>query len=161
VFSVGVILFELLSARRPFGEGTATEVLYRIVHDPPAPLQGDLGACASAVRDTVARALAKDPQARQPSAARLADELSDALGAHMRALAAVGPDTLETVNLSRRLLKEGRVEESLQRLREVADKNPESLEARRALRVASREMTRRERPPDASADDFPELDTTY
>jgi serine/threonine protein kinase len=161
VFSVGVILFELLSGRRPFGEGTATEVLYRIVHHPPAPLEGELGACAPAVRESVARALAKDPQARQPSAARLADELSHALGAHMRALAAVGADMLETVNLSRRLLKEGRVEESLQRLREVAEKNPESLEARRALRVASREMTRRERPPDVSADDFPELDTTY
>jgi len=161
VFSVGVILFQLLSGRRPFGEGTATEVLYRIVHDPPAALEGDLGGCAPALKDTIARALAKDAQARQPGAARLADELSHALAAHMRALAAVGPDTLETVNVSRRLLKEGRVEESLQRLREVAEKNPESLEARRALRVASREMTRRERPPDAAADDFPELDTTY
>jgi len=161
VFSVGVILFELLSGRRPFGEGTATEVLYRIVHDAPAPLEGDLGACAPDVQAIVSRALAKDPAARQPGAARLADELAAALAAHVRAQAAVAPDTLETVNVSRRLLKEGRVEESLQRLREVAEKNPESLEARRALRVASREMTRRQRPPDPSADDFPELDVTY
>jgi serine/threonine protein kinase len=161
VFSVGVILFELLSGRRPFGEGTATEVLYRIVHDAPAPLEGDLGACAPEVQAIVSRALAKDPEARQPGAARLADELAGAVAAHLRAQAAVAPDTLETVNVSRRLLKEGRVEESLRRLREVAEKNPESLEARRALRVASREMTRRQRPPDPSADDFPELDVTY
>jgi predicted Ser/Thr protein kinase len=161
VFSVGVILFELLSGRRPFGEGTATEVLYRIVHDPPAPLEGDLGACGPEVQAVLARALAKAPEARQPGAARLADELSHALAAHVRARAEVAPDALETVNMSRRLLKEGRVEESLQRLREVAEKNPESLEARRALRVASREMTRRQRPPDAAADDFPELDVTF
>jgi len=161
VFSVGVILFELLSGCRPFGEGTATEVLYRIVHDAPAPLEGDLGACGPEVRDVLARALAKDREARQPGAARLADELSRALAAHLRARDAVAPDALETVNVSRRLLKEGRVEESLQRLREVAEKNPESLEARRALRVASREMTRRQRPPEAVADDFPELDVTY
>jgi serine/threonine-protein kinase len=161
VFSVGVILFELLSGCRPFGEGTATEVLYRIVHDAPAPLEGDLGACGPEVRDVLARALAKDREARQPGAARLADELSRALAAHLRARDAVAPDALETVNVSRRLLKEGRVEESLQRLREVAEKNPESLEARRALRVASREMTRRQRPAEAVADDFPELDVTY
>jgi predicted Ser/Thr protein kinase len=161
VFSVGVILFELLSGCRPFGEGTATDVLYRIVHDPPVPLEGDLGACGPEVRDVLARALAKNPEARQAGAARLADELSCALAAHLRARDAVAPDALETVNVSRRLLKEGRVEESLQRLREVAEKNPESLEARRALRVASREMTRRQRPPEAVADDFPELDVTY
>jgi serine/threonine protein kinase len=161
VFSVGVILFELLSGCRPFGEGTATEVLYRIVHDPPLPLDGDLGPCGAEVRDILARALAKEPRARQPGAARLADELAQAVAAHLRARDAMAPDTLETVNVSRRLLKEGRVEESLQRLREVAEKNPESLEARRALRVASREMTRRQRPPEAVADDFPELDVTY
>jgi serine/threonine protein kinase len=161
VFSVGVILFELLSGRRPFGEGTATEVLYRIVHDAPAPLEGDLGACVPEVQAIVSRALAKDPEARQPGAARLADDLAGALAAHLRAQAVVAPDTLETVNVSRRLLKEGRVEESLLRLREVAEKNPESLEARRALRVASREMTHRQRPPESAVDEFPELDVTY
>jgi predicted Ser/Thr protein kinase len=161
VFSVGVILFELLSGRRPFGAGTASEVLYRIVHDPPVPLEGDLGPCAPDVKAAVAKALAKEVEARHAGAARLADELTRALAAHLQAGAAVAPEALETVNLSRRLLKEGRVEESLQRLREVAEKNPGSLEARRALRVASREMTRRERPVEAAADDFPELEVTY
>jgi serine/threonine protein kinase len=160
VFSVGVILFELLSGGRPFGAGTASDVLYRIVHEPPAPLLGDLGACAPEVKDAVMRALAKDTGARHAGAARLADELARALASQLRAVAAVAPEALETVNVSRRLLKEGRVEESLQRLREVAEKNPESLEARRALRVASREMTRRQRPPEPSADDFPELAAT-
>ena len=161
VFSVGVILFELLSGRRPFGAGTASEVLYRIVHDPPVPLEGDLGPCAPEVKAAVAKALAKEVAERYAGAAQMADALTRALAAHLGATAAVTPEALETVNVSRRLLKEGRVEESLQRLREVAEKNPHSLEARRALRVASREMTRRERPVEAAADDFPELEVTY
>jgi serine/threonine protein kinase len=161
VFSVGVILFELLSGRRPFGAGTATDVLYRIVHEPPLPLEGDLGACAPEVRTAVAKALAKEVEARHAGAARLADELTRALSAHVGTAGTVAPEALETVNLSRRLLKEGRVEESLQRLREVAEKNPSSLEARRALRVASREKTRRERPVENAAEDFPELEVTY
>jgi serine/threonine protein kinase len=160
VFSVGVILYELVSGQRPFGDGTATEVLYRIVHNAPAPIEADLGACAAELRELLGRALAKDAKARPAGAGALADDLSRALAAHLRAQGAVAPDTLETVNVSRRLLKEGRVEESLQRLRDVAEKNPGSLEARRALRVASREMTRRQRPPEPEVDDFPELDST-
>lgn len=161
VFSVGVILFELLSGRRPFGAGTASEVLYRIVHDPPVPLEGDLGPCAPEVKAAVAKALAKEVGERQAGAARLADDLGRALSAHVGSAAAVAPEALETVNLSRRLLKEGRIEESLRRLHEVAEKNPDSLEARRALRLASREMTLRQRPVEAAADDFPELEVTY
>jgi serine/threonine-protein kinase len=42
VFSVGVILYELLARRRPFMGEAATEILYKIVHEepPPLPLEG-------------------------------------------------------------------------------------------------------------------------
>jgi hypothetical protein len=77
VFSAGVILYEMLSGQRPFrGEGP-TQVLYRIVHEEPDPL--DAAALAPAgerLRAAVARALAKDPEGRFPSAAAMADELA-------------------------------------------------------------------------------------
>jgi serine/threonine protein kinase len=164
VFSVGVILYELLAGRRPFAGDGVTAVLYKIINEDPPELDfGELSAESERLRDTIRRALAKDREQRPASAARLADELSAILTAHLGLLAAeTSPETRESVALSRRLLKEGRVEESVRQLREVTENNPHSLEVRRALRAATREMKRREQPAAPPVeDDFPELDATY
>ena len=165
LFSVGVILYELLAGRRPFVGKAVTEVLYKIVHDEPAELEpGDLGPEAAGLRETVRRVLAKSREKRPATAAVLADELSRMLAAHLGSLAAeTPPEARETVALSRHLLREGRVEESLLRLQEINASHPHSLEVRRALRAATREMQRRQAPPPppAAEDDFPELDATY
>jgi serine/threonine-protein kinase len=72
VFSLGVILYELLCRRRPFGGEGATEVLYKIVHEEPAPLpEEELGPAGHALHDAVFRALAKDQAERWPSAGAL------------------------------------------------------------------------------------------
>ena len=164
LFSVGVILYELLAGRRPFvGEGV-TAVLYKIVHEEPPELDvGELGAQAAGLQDTMRRTLAKDREQRPATAAVLADELSRILATHLAALGAdTSAETRETVALSRHLLREGRVEESVRSLREVTEDNPHSLEVRRALRAATREMQRRQVPAAPPAeDDFPELDATY
>ncbi len=80
VFSVGVILYELLAGERPFrGEG-ATQVLYKIVNEePPPPDLGALGDFAPRLRQILSRALAKDPDARYPGAAALAADLAAVL----------------------------------------------------------------------------------
>jgi len=164
LFSVGVILYELLAGRRPFAGEGVTEVLYKIIHDePPALEPGELGAGAAGLPATLHRILAKDREERPASAAVLAEELSRILATHLASLGAdTSPETRETVALSRHLLKEGRVEESVRKLREVTESNPHSLEVRRALRAATREMQRREAPAAPPAeDDFPELDATY
>ena len=164
LFSVGVILYELLAGRRPFvGEGV-TAVLYKIVHEEPPELDvGELGAQAAGLQDTMRRTLAKDREQRPATAAVLADELSRILATHLASLGAdTSAETRETVALSRHLLREGRVEESVRSLREVTEDNPHSLEVRRALRAATREMQRRQVPAAPPAeDDFPELDATY
>ncbi|HKC13569.1 MAG TPA: serine/threonine-protein kinase, partial [Vicinamibacteria bacterium] len=163
VFSLGVILYELLAGRRPFtGEG-ATEVLYKIVHDPPPPLNTEVGGLAPRLQEVLDRALAKDPEQRYPSAARLADALADVLEAYSRSLTGVprsGGDAQEAVKAARRLLKEGGVDESLRRLRELKEQSPGSVDVRRALRTANRDLQRRNRPPDPEPD-FPELDATF
>jgi len=161
IFSVGVILYELLSGKRPFTGESPTEVLYKIVHDATPVLPAGLGGQAAALQDVVARALAKDADQRPAAGGRLADELSHVLAAHLRDTPAGAPtEVIESVSQSRRLLQEGRVEESMQRLREVTERHPQSIEARRALRWASREIAQREaRPP--AADEFADLDAKF
>jgi len=64
IFSFGVVLFELLSGRRPFGGRSDLEVLQAVIHQ-PAPAVGE--GLPAAVRAMVAKALAKDPAERYQS----------------------------------------------------------------------------------------------
>lgn len=157
VFSLGVILYELLAGQRPFkGEG-ATEVLYKIVNEDPPPL--DVTGLDPRLKEIVERALAKDPEKRYPSASALADDLAGVLEAQARSVAR--PGAQEAASAARRLLKEGGTEDGLRRLRELAERHPDSVEVRRALRTVAREVERRKRPPELEAEGFPELEATF
>lgn len=77
IYALGVIAFELFSGMPPF-EGAGTGLMYRIVHEPPAPLT-DVAQLPAAVESAIGRALNKDPAARWPSAGEFADALRLAL----------------------------------------------------------------------------------
>jgi Protein kinase domain len=160
VFSVGVMLYELLAGRRPFVGEDPTQVLYKIVTEPAPEIEMDLGELGPRLRDIVARAMAKGVEARFPGADPLADELSDALAAITKAvpLAHEGRETLAT---ARSLLKDGRASEGVARLRGVVERNPESLDARRALRAATLQTALAERAAGTEAAAFPELEATF
>jgi predicted Ser/Thr protein kinase len=161
VFSSGVILYELLCGKRPFLGDSATAVLYKIINDPPPGLDPTVAGAAPELQAVLDRALAKDPEARYPSAARMAEEVGGAALRLRGPAAAPPPDVLEAVNVARRLVKEGKVDDALHRLQDVTQRHPRSIEARRALRTAARERERRLRPREPEAQDFPELDATY
>jgi serine/threonine protein kinase len=75
LFSVGVVLYEMLTGRRPFGGENVTTIIYKIVHEnPPAPrdLVDGLHSGLSAV---VMKALAKAPDERFATGAEFADAL--------------------------------------------------------------------------------------
>ena len=160
VFSLGVILHELLAGQRPFrGEGP-TDILYKIVHEPPEPL--DLGTLKLDPRlaAVVARALEKDADRRYPTATALGDALQVILEEEKKRASTASP--AEPLLTARRLLKEGHLEEGLTRLRALAEDTPTSIEVRRALRVAHRAVQGRARPAhEGPADEFPELEATY
>jgi eukaryotic-like serine/threonine-protein kinase len=61
VFCFGVVLFEALAGRRPFGGRSDVELLHAIIHEPAAPLPAELPGPLLAV---VEKALAKDPGER-------------------------------------------------------------------------------------------------
>jgi len=61
IFSLGVVLYELLTSRKPFLGENLTAISYKIVHEdftPPAELSADVPAEFNPI---VARAMAKDP----------------------------------------------------------------------------------------------------
>jgi serine/threonine protein kinase len=162
VFSVGVILYELLAGCRPFrGEG-ATEILFKIVHEEPAPLEVAQLGHSSVLREIVGRALAKNKEARPATAAALADELAQVVRSLVSATNPSLPaDVVEVLHQSRRLLKEGKAEDSLARLRQISGEHTASVEVRRAIRGASREIERRKAAPEPPTSVFPELAATF
>jgi tetratricopeptide (TPR) repeat protein len=70
IFSLGVILYELFGARRPFGGRTDVEVLSNILHVEPTAIVEPRGAGA-----VVAKCLAKKPEDRYPTAGDLLRDL--------------------------------------------------------------------------------------
>jgi hypothetical protein len=66
VYSLGCVLFAALTGRPPFPHGTVPATMLAHLHDPP-PVPSERGAPADFDR-VIARALAKDPAARYPSA---------------------------------------------------------------------------------------------
>ncbi|HVO68718.1 MAG TPA: protein kinase [Aggregatilineaceae bacterium] len=78
IYSLGVMLYEMLSGRLPFGNDSdsVASVLIRHITEPPAPLAEE----TPAVQAVVFRALAKDPNDRYQSAGELALDLRRALG---------------------------------------------------------------------------------
>ncbi|MCM2255390.1 MAG: protein kinase [Vicinamibacteria bacterium] len=158
VFSMGVILHEMLEGKRPFGGKDAPEILYKIVNEPHPPLGSDLGDFKAPLQAIVDKALAKDPDQRWPNAARLADELQ----ALLAEFAQQTPGAVqEAVQAARRLSRDGRLDESARGLREIAQAHPSSVEARRALRSALRDLSRHKQPPASAPDSFPELEATF
>ena len=76
VYSLGCVVYEMLSGRKPF-EGTTTEaVVSRRFIAPPPPLRDFAPEIPWAVEAAVARAMEFDPARRPPSAAEFARALS-------------------------------------------------------------------------------------
>ncbi|MDR3685311.1 MAG: protein kinase [Geothrix sp.] len=79
LFAVGVILYEALAGRRPFDGDTTATVLYRVVNEEPAPLApSDLQGISPQAGLLLAKALAKEPARRFPTAEAMARALRGA-----------------------------------------------------------------------------------
>ena len=65
LFAVGVILYEALSGRKPFSGDTTPTILYKIVNEPPEPIDlSMLQGISPLVRSVLDKGLAKDPDTR-------------------------------------------------------------------------------------------------
>jgi eukaryotic-like serine/threonine-protein kinase len=83
IWSMGIILYELLGGRSPFDSETLPEVCARIMTEPPPPLTG----VAKGLAAVVMRCLAKDPKDRFADVAQLAKALAASGSADARVAA--------------------------------------------------------------------------
>lgn len=75
LFSVGVLLHELLSGKKPFAGDSPTAVVYQIVHGEAPSVADSVPGLPEGLNDIVARALKKDPNERYNSASDMAADL--------------------------------------------------------------------------------------
>jgi tRNA A-37 threonylcarbamoyl transferase component Bud32 len=80
MWAVGVILYEMLSGRRPYEADTITSLVYRIVHEPLPPLDGEALGVPEPLLAVVRRALQKDPRERFKDMADMARALEEVIG---------------------------------------------------------------------------------
>ena len=75
IFSLGSMLYEMMTGEKAFPGQNATTVMYKIVHEPPTPLAALQPGLDPAVEAIVLKALAKSPEQRFQTCNELALEL--------------------------------------------------------------------------------------
>jgi serine/threonine protein kinase/tetratricopeptide (TPR) repeat protein len=75
IFSLGLLLYEMLSGHNPFQKPSLVETLAAILKETPPPLGRYNPDCPRRLEDTVARMLAKEAERRHPSAREVCNAL--------------------------------------------------------------------------------------
>jgi hypothetical protein len=87
LFSLGVVLYELLTGVRPFDADSISTIIYRVLYEDPRPPAAQNPALPPDVNAIIEKALQKDPERRYPSGAAF-------IGGLRKAFATLPPDTL-------------------------------------------------------------------
>lgn len=75
LYSLGIVMYEMLAGKPPFTGENPVSIAYKQVHDAPQPLVQIVADVPRSFEAIVAKLLAKDPQMRYPSATELRDDL--------------------------------------------------------------------------------------
>ena len=75
IFSLGIVLYELVTRKRPFDADSLQGVCNRILSHEPLPVSHLNTSLTTAFNEVVARCLTKDPNARYSSGEKLANDL--------------------------------------------------------------------------------------
>ncbi len=90
LFSLGVILYWMLTGERPFS-GDMTDLMYKIAHHEPAPPRDVNPALSPDCNAVISRALAKSRDARYQSGREFADDLDSLLAGRSPGIATAAP----------------------------------------------------------------------
>jgi predicted ATPase len=75
-FSFGLVLYEMVTAKRPFQRSTAAETMVAILREHPEPIAAQMRTAPAPLCWAIERCLAKDPDKRYVSTRELARELA-------------------------------------------------------------------------------------
>jgi serine/threonine protein kinase len=99
IYSLGVVVYEMLAGEAPFSGTTPYQTLHELIHEPPLPLSRFNPRLASAVEQVVFKALAKEPDRRFEKAREFAQALAAATGLSMS-----GGEASQTERLRREIV---------------------------------------------------------
>ena len=77
-YSLAILAYEMLTGYVPFQAESTLALMYKIVHEPPPPLRQVRPDLPPAVEEVLAKALAKEPGNRYPTASSFVDALAQA-----------------------------------------------------------------------------------
>ena len=77
IFSLGVVLYELLAFRKPYSGDNPTTVLFKIIHSEPEPLTDAQFTPPEGLEEAVLRALAKKPEERYQTCDEFTSDLQE------------------------------------------------------------------------------------
>jgi serine/threonine protein kinase/Tol biopolymer transport system component len=77
IFSFGAILYEAATRKKPFAADSSVDVMHKIVHEKPEPIDKFNSSAPAELRRVIRRCLAKEPDARYHSMKDLAIELRE------------------------------------------------------------------------------------
>ncbi|MEO5901652.1 MAG: Stk1 family PASTA domain-containing Ser/Thr kinase, partial [Ilumatobacteraceae bacterium] len=75
LYSLGIVLYEMVGGRPPFGGDNPVSIAYKQVHDAPQPLNQLVADVPKPFEAIVAKLLAKKPEVRYPTAEALREDL--------------------------------------------------------------------------------------
>ena len=166
-FSLAVMLYQMLTGKRPFIGDSPTTMMWQIVHEDPPPPSKINAALPESVDNALGRSLAKMAEDRYPRCIDLANALRRALGASSEDATVVMSSTdAETVVTNRRgvtaqreraaaerrdkaaalfakaeeLQDAGKLKESVRLGEQVLDVDPDHAPAKRLMALAEAEL---------------------
>lgn len=93
IYSLGIVLFELITGREPYQAETPMSLLMMHINEPVPPIHDFREGVPAIVQDVINTATAKNPDARYPSASEMAEAFKEALKDNRTSTTLMGIDT--------------------------------------------------------------------